>query len=238
MSETLDPDPAAGAPPAADAPAAPVPAPGPGAPAPVAPARGLVARIAWSWSGRHRALLAADVAAGISESRLLAYAMGVGLLMLVANLPGALAERAEAIAAGLTRPSAGELAIMTVVADLFFLPLWLYAVAAGARLLARLFGGRGGWQATRQATFWSFLAAGPALLLAGAASSLVAIRGGAADLARIPDLLAGVVLLWFLVQGVGEVHGFRRPWIFFAGFLGLCALATAVAFALSAGAPA
>ncbi|WP_339949879.1 hypothetical protein [uncultured Albimonas sp.] len=182
-----------------------------GRPAP----RGLVGRIAAAWSGRHREVIRADLEAGVSESRLLAYAMGTGLLLLITSLPAVLADRgrdAAASGAGGAALSVGEVVTMQVVANLFFLPLFLYGVAALARMLLRLFGGTGGWQATRLAVFWAPLAAAPASLAAAAITSMLAVAGAGALALSAPGALAGAAGLWFWCAGLAEAHGFRRAW--------------------------
>ncbi|MDF2232555.1 YIP1 family protein [Albimonas sp. CAU 1670] len=183
--------------------------------------RGLVGRIAAAWSGRHREVIRADLAAGVTEARLLAYVMGVGLLSLLTTLPAKLAERAQLAAApgGGEALSVGEVVTMHVVADLFFLPLFLYGVAALIRIVLRLFGGEGGWQATRLAVFWAPIAAAPAALVAAAATSLLTVAGAAPMLTDAPGALAGLIGLWFWCAGLAEAHGFRRAWPAFAAIV-------------------
>ena len=193
--------------------------------------RGLVGRIAAAWSGRHREVIRADLEGGLTESRLLAYVMGAGLLMLLASLPTVMAERARqaAIAGGQAAvPSVGEVVTMQVVADLFFVPLFLYGVAALLRIVLRLFGGTGGWQATRLAVFWAPLAAAPATLLGAALASLLTVAGAGTLAISIPGELAGVAGLWFWCAGLAEAHGFRRAWPGFVAILALWAAGLAL----------
>ena len=140
-----------------------------------APARGLVDTIARSWRDP-RGVMAAQVAAGLSEPRALVHLMLACGLVFVARLPMAV-RSAEGLAVD-------EPVSAAVSAQLFawgaVAPLLGYGLAAAVHLVARAFGGRGGFLGARAALFWSGLAVAPAVLAIGLVDAVgVALTGRA-----------------------------------------------------------
>lgn len=187
-----------------------------GPPAPVP--RGVAARIVAAWREPRR-IAAAERADGPDEPRLLAYLLGGCLLLGLARLPVQLREAAAG-----EGPVAGANPTLLIVANaatmLFFVPLFLYAVAALLRALLALVGGTGDWRETRLAVFWSLLAAGPGFLLGYGIASLLTAAGAGA-IAFIPRLAADLGWLRLWSAGLAEAHGFRSEWPLFAGMVAL-----------------
>lgn len=154
-----------------------------------------------------RGAMARQVAEGLSETRAfrhLSLACGIGF---VASLTCAARE-----AAGLRDvpdPVTGVIAAH-LFGYLFVAPLLLYGLAAFLHLVARGFGGRGGWLGARAALFWSALLAGP-LALALALARVLAEAVGAPGLLPPLGLLGYAGLgfwLWLLAASLAEVEGF------------------------------
>jgi hypothetical protein len=176
------------------------------------PPRGLAARILAAYPD-FRASMARELAAGRDEPQMLAYVMGGCTVLLVAALPRIFViPPAEVVAAG--PDGAFGFFLANLVTFLFFAPLFLYGVAALARLVARAFGGAGGWAETRLATFWAILAATPVLL----ASSLINLAwtvSGVAMGAMALGYASGAIYAWIWSACLAEAHGFRRTiWVF------------------------
>ncbi len=183
--------------------------------------RGLVARILSAYPG-FRAAMARELAAGREERDILGYAMGACLLLFVAALPRIVVLPPPQVAA---EGPEGVFAFLlaNLVTFLFFAPLFLYGVAALARLAARAFGGAGGWRATRLATFWALLVAAPALLAAALLGLGLALSGAAAASAAVGYAASGLSA-WIWAACLAEAHGFRRTVWVFAAIVGLAAL--------------
>jgi hypothetical protein len=185
---------------------------------------GLADRLALTWR-RPRAGAALEIASA-DEARLVFYAVAGSALWTLG------AVGAETLAP--TAASAGRWAdwvTTQVVVGLFFRPLALYAAAGLIGLACRAAGGRGGWRATRTATFWSGLAAEPpavALALAGAMAA--GPLGGAEGLAAAGKAAGGLLWALLLAPALAEAHGFRPARVFAA----LAALGVAVAVAAAA----
>ncbi|WP_138464884.1 YIP1 family protein [Poseidonocella sp. HB161398] len=130
------------------------------------------------------------LAAPEHEGRALAYLMLGCALVFVAQLPRLARETAEAGGA-MAETASGELLFW-----MFFAPLGFYALAALARGLSRLFGGRPGWYGARVATFWALLAASPLWLFRGLAAGFSG-QGTALDLVTLAAL-AGWIAIWIL----------------------------------------
>ncbi|MEM7267916.1 MAG: YIP1 family protein [Pseudomonadota bacterium] len=155
-------------------------------------------------------------APGATEGRLLAFAFGAALFLTLGR-----------IGAEMIRPelAVGEERIAWFAATVFigfsFGALSLYAVAAMIRIVSRLFGGEGGWRATRLALFWSGLAAGPVILIGYLIGAVIDGRA-----------LAGLcgAMLWGLIFApmLAEAHGFspRRVAIVSAGLFLIAASLT------------
>ena len=157
---------------------------------------------------------------GVDEKVAFAYVAAASLLGFVAQLP-ALARRSripddldDAI-----RSENVEGRILTVPEDvaeakfealmsgallgwIFLVPLLLYGVAQLSHWIARLVGGRGTALHARTALFWSFLAATPALLLAGLTTGFVG-PGPAAALVGLV-WISGFLWIWLNSLYVAE----------------------------------
>jgi len=168
------------------------------------PPRGLVDGIARAWRAPRRAM-AAEVAAGLSERRALLHLLLACGLLFVASLPMAV------------RSSAGlavdEPVSAAVSAHLFawgaLAPLLGYALAAAVQLVARAFGGRGGFLGARAALFWSALAAAPAALAVSVIGALGTVLAG-----RVLPQLAWLAFpafglwVWIFAASLAETQGF------------------------------
>ncbi len=185
--------------------------------------RGLVDRIAHAWADP-RGAMAEEVAAGLSESRALVHLVLACGLFFLASLPAALR---EAPALDIDDPVTGA-----VAAHLFawaaVAPMAAYGLAALVHLVARAFGGRGGYLGARAALFWSGLVVAPAAVI-------LALVGVGVQLAfgrLLPWLgwldYAGLVLwLWVFSASLAVAEGFAGA--------GRVAAVTAAAFAGVAG---
>jgi hypothetical protein len=149
--------------------------------------------------------MAREVARGLSEPRALAQLMLACCLFFVASLPNALREaRALAIADPVEGAVSAHLFAYFALA-----PLLAYGLAAVVHLVARGFGGRGGFLAARAALFFSALLAAPLALG-------LALLGMAAELAA-PALLPWAAWLgyavmafslWLFAATLAEAEGF------------------------------
>jgi hypothetical protein len=144
-----------------------------------------------------RAALRRQIAAGLSEARALAYLMAACGLIFVAQWPRLSREAYLDPAVPLEARVAG--ALQGIV---FLLPLLFYGLAALSHLLARQFGGRGGWLGARVALFWSLLAAAPLFLLDGLVAGF--IGPGPARTATGALLAGGLLLHWALALAEAE----------------------------------
>ncbi len=195
--------------------------------APRAP-RGLVARIAVAWAHGIRRSTAHELAADHGEGRILAYALGSCLGLLIARLPIDIQQAASQP----EPPELGALVTANVVSMLFFTPIFLYAVAGLLGVALRAAGGAGSWRDTRLALFWAELCAIPAVLLAATAEILLRSAGMPPALAQIPGAAAGLLAAWFWCGALAEAHGYRRAW---PAFVLLAAAAIALALLGAAG---
>lgn len=127
------------------------------------------------------------LAAGPREDRALAILMGACLLVFIAQWP-AISRRAHLEDLELNALLAGAL-----FGWLFIAPLGLYLLAALSHLVAKAFGGKGGWYGARLALFWSLLASTPLILLNGLVAGFIG-KGAALS---IVGLAWFGVFLWF-----------------------------------------
>lgn len=192
-------------------------------------AAGLVEAIAHGWRAP-RPAMAREIAGGLSEGRALVHLMIACGLLFVASLPNAVR---EARALAIDSPVEGAVSAH-LFAYLALAPLLAYAFAAAVHLVARGFGGKGGFRAARAATFWSLLLAAPLALA-------VALLGAVAE-ARAPALLPWLAVLgyavlaawlWFFAASLAEAEGFAATGrvaavaaAVFAGIAGLLGLVT------------
>jgi hypothetical protein len=171
---------------------------------------GLVAAIGHAYRDPRDAM-ARQIADGLSEPRALAHLTLACALGFVASLPGAVR-----IAPRLDAPDALAGAVAAhLFAYLAVAPLLLYGVAAVVHLVARGFGGRGGFLGARAAVFWALLLAGP-MALAFAYARAIAESTGAVGVLPWLDYLvyAGAAYwLWLLAASLAEAEAFpaTRP---------------------------
>lgn len=171
--------------------------------------RGLVARVLAAYPNV-RASMARELAAGRDEPQLLAYVMGGAAVLFVASLPRiVVAPPAEVAAMG--EDGAFGFFLANLITFIFFAPLFLYGVAALARIVARAFGGTGGWRDTRLATFWALMVNAPVLLVAALAGMMLRLTG-AAGFADAVGMAAGLACAWVWSACLAEAHGFARVW--------------------------
>lgn len=149
---------------------------------------GITLDIARSW--RHpRRTMAQRMSFGIREDQALLFLMLGCLLMFVSQWPRLYVEtNADPSIPFEARAGAA------LLGWLFIVPLLSYALAAIARIVAKIFGGNGTWFSARMALFWALLSATPMWLLNGAMTGL-----HAPDLLRDATgviALAGFVAIW------------------------------------------
>ncbi len=128
---------------------------------------------------------------GPREDRALAYLMGACALIFVAQLPRLARE------AHLSGEDLNMLMGATLMAWIFIAPLMFYCIALLARVVARLFGGKGTGYGARLALFWALLASTPLLLLHGLVAGFI---GPGIQLQLVGLLWCGC-FVWFWVSG-------------------------------------
>lgn len=128
---------------------------------------------------------------GQREDRLLAYLMGACVLIFVAQTPRLARE------AHLTGQELNMLMGASLMAWIFIAPLLMYAIAAIARGVARVLGGKGSMYTSRLALFWALLAASPLILLHGLVAGFI---GPGLEL-QIVGLVWFLVFVWFWGAG-------------------------------------
>jgi hypothetical protein len=139
------------------------------------------------------------LAAGQREDRALAILMAGCVLVFVAQLPR-LAREAHLAGQELNPILGGSLLAWVIIAPLLF-----YILAALSHVIARVFGGRGGWYGARLALFWALLASTPVLLLHGLVSGLIGPGSGRDAV----GLIWLAVFLWFWLSGLWQAE--RKP---------------------------
>lgn len=171
-------------------------------------------RILEAW-GSMRASTSRLLAEKPSEGRLLFYVLLSDLIFFVSWSLKTLLYPGES-AAG---PVPVQMGYWLVIA-MFFRTSCLYFFSMVIGSAARLMGGHGDWQGTRAAVFWGALVAAPLGLAMGILSvTISAFSIHLPFLAHPAIILAPYALgllpfVWFISEGVAQVHGFRR----FSGF--------------------
>lgn len=128
---------------------------------------------------------------GTREDRALAFLMGACGLIFVAQLPRLARE------AHLTGSELNMLLGGTLMAWIFIAPLLLYGLAALARGVGRVLGGRGSMYGARLALFWALLASTPLILLHGLVAGFI----GAGLELQIVGFCWLVCFCWFWISG-------------------------------------
>lgn len=142
-----------------------------------------------SWT-RPRKVIRARLEQGVSEPQLLALLMGACLLMFVAQTPALSRAAFLDPSVPLEARMAGAL-----MATLFLVPLFAYALAAISHLVARAMGGKGQGISARLALFWAMLAVSPAMLFQGLLAGFVGPSTGL-------TIVGGLVGLGFLTMWI------------------------------------
>lgn len=129
---------------------------------------------------------------GQREDRALAILMAGCAIVFIAQMPR-LAREAHLTGQELNMLLGGALLGWLILAPLFF-----YILAALARVVARVFGGRGTWYGARLSLFWAVLSSSPLLLLWGLVAGFIG-PGPALDLV---GLIWMAVFVWFWLGGL------------------------------------
>lgn len=189
--------------------------------------RSLTGAIARAWV-HPRAVMAQQVAEGLSEPRALFHLMLSSGLLFVASLPAAV-ESARRLA--VEDPLSGTVAAH-IFGYFFVAPLLAYGVAAVAHMSVRAFGARGQFLCARSALFWSVLVAAPVALAVAALEALVlSLAGGMAlPLGHALGYLGFAFWVWIFASSLAEAEGLRATWPVVLGtMLALGALVAALA---------
>ena len=140
---------------------------------------------------RPRQVIRSILGEGLREDRAIAYLMFACGLIFVAQTPR-LAREAHLNESDFNMQMGATLMAWIIIAPLIF-----YAIAAIARLIGRLIGGRGSMFGARIALFWALLAASPLILLHGLTAGFVG-EGLELNLVGAIWLLC---FLWFWLAG-------------------------------------
>lgn len=186
--------------------------------------RSLTGSIGHAWRAP-RAAMAAQIAEGLDDVRALFHLMLACGLYFLASLPNALR---EAQVLDIDDPRSGAIAAH-LFGYLILAPLLAYGAAALVHLLARAFGGRGGFLAARSAVFWSLLLGTPIALGLSLLGVVVEVGGAAALLPSLSLLgYAGLAFwFWLFSASLAEAEGFsatlRVAAVVGAAFIGVVA---------------
>jgi len=139
----------------------------------------------WRWP---RVVLRRHLSRGVSEAFAFSLLFVFLILAFVAQWPLA---AAEAHVAG--EPSAFPRMLAVGLAVLALIPVW-YGLAALSHLVARVFGGKGGWYGARMALFAALVAIGPLMLLQGLVAGMVGPGAGLTAMRVLVGL--GFLYIW------------------------------------------
>lgn len=156
------------------------------------------------------------------EGRLFAYALGAVVVLLAGRVLALLAA-ADALGTELPARIAAHAAAL-----LFFVPLAWYGLAALGTLVARAFGGTGGWRDGRAAFFWAALVSAPVVALSTLAP--VTIAGAPPEVLALVTQIGPLFFAWALAQCYAEAFGFRRAWAVLAVIAGIALGLSAIAW--------
>ncbi|MFA8442969.1 YIP1 family protein [Yoonia sp.] len=152
---------------------------------------------------RPRQVMRDLLAQGRREDRAIVYLMVSCFLIFVAQWP-----RLRRVAEGYEpSPWPAEMNFEGMLTYTFFsavivLPLVMYGVAGLSHLVAKLFGGKGGWFGARLALFWTLLATSPLFLFYGLVRGLI----GPGAQATLVGGIGAVVFLFIWVQSLREAE--------------------------------
>ncbi len=133
---------------------------------------------------------------GQREDRALAMLMAACFVMFISQWPWRAREAHE------TGGSLTDLIQNDLFALIFVLPLIAYGFAALTHMIARIFGGRGGWYGARLALFWSLLASTPLLVLAGLVKGFI----GPGPENTLVGALWFAIFLWIWISSLWEAE--------------------------------
>lgn len=136
------------------------------------------------------------LARGVSEPWAFSLLAGFVVLSTVAQAPGL----ARATFLQPEVPMVQRLVAMAL-ASMAMIPVW-YLLAALSHLVARAFGGRGGFYGARLALFWALLTAVPAVLLQGLVAGFI----GPGVQLNLLSAATGVVFLWLWFSMLSEAE--------------------------------
>ncbi|MFT7522492.1 MAG: hypothetical protein ACI92A_000342, partial [Candidatus Paceibacteria bacterium] len=106
-------------------------------------------------------VFARKLANGVTEPQLLVWLLFACMISFLVRLPSLiLVHQAGNVEGPLQALMAGSL-----VASVFFAPIFFYVFAAFTALFAKFLGGKGTWQSARLALFWSLIAMQPLVLV-------------------------------------------------------------------------
>lgn len=148
-----------------------------------------------SWR-RPRAVIRRHLARGVSEPWAFSLLAGFVVLSTVAQAPGL----ARAAFLQPEVPMVQRL-VALVLASMAMIPLW-YLLAALSHLVARAFGGGGGFYGARLALFWALLSAVPAVLLQGLVAGFI----GPGLQLNLMSVATGAVFVWLWFSMLSEAE--------------------------------
>ncbi len=151
-----------------------------------------------------RGAMARALAGGLTDARLLAWLFAACAMGFVASLPNAVR---AARALDIEQPLAGAVAAH-LFGYLFIAPLLVYGISALAHLVARVFGGTGGFFGARAAVIRGLLLAGPLALAVTLAGLVGAAVFGEPVLGRLLGYAATAFWLWLFAASFAEAEGF------------------------------
>ncbi|WP_420863422.1 hypothetical protein [Algirhabdus cladophorae] len=140
---------------------------------------------------RPRAVVQRLLSMGQREDRALAILMGACLVTFFAQLPR-LARQNHIEGGSLERAMTYEF-----LAWMMLWPLMFYGIAALARLIGKVIGGKGTWFSARITLFWALLAATPMMLLNGLVAGFI----GASPALNLVGALWAIAFVTFWIVG-------------------------------------
>lgn len=151
--------------------------------------------IVQSWR-RPRVVIRRQMARGVSEAWAFSLLVAFLVLVFVAQAPGlARASVLQPEVPLLQRLVAMGLALIATI------PAW-YLLAAVSHLVARAFGGKGGYYGARLALFWALLAVIPGMLLQGMVAGFI----GPGPQLHLLAAVVAVAFIWIWVSMLIEVE--------------------------------
>ncbi len=160
-----------------------------------------------------------------TEGRLLGYAVIAAIILMSLKIVQLSLDAAEGF--DLMGAVSAQVAV-----SLFVVPLAYYGLAAIGTLLAKTFGGQGGWRDGRVAFFWAALVSAPVVVVSGLLPRV--IEGLPVEISTAITQVGGVFFAWAISQCFAETFGFRQTWLVFAVICGLVMLLILALWGMSA----